>query len=157
LEGDPASTATAAPTQRQTAEPLPPPELDPIAAVAAPIPWMEDGQVDIAVTSIEEVGELLRVGVTFTPFLPTTESDVSITAMADGREFQPGARIAPRLLDPVGLKEYLVVRGAISSVTVPHGVPRTLLFYFPAFVDDVDTFDMILGDGMPSLTDIPAP
>lgn len=129
-----------------------------LAAVAIPIGFVEDGELEVAVTSLEVTGELLRVGITFTASLPREVEKVAIGAVLSSNENAPASGISPELIDPANLKAYEVVTGAIrsgTSVDLIDGAPRTIVFYYAAPQDDVETFDIRLSSTSPTLTDVP--
>lgn len=150
-DGDESPDAdTTAPADGQPAAPL--------AVTTLPIDWVDGGELEAAVTGIEVVGELLRVAVTFTASLPPEAEDVAIGAVLLGNEGQPGAGVRPELIDPVNLKAYEVVAGGTrggASVRLVDGVARTLVFYYAAPQDDLDTIDIMWSSQVPPLTDVP--
>lgn len=111
----------------------------------------------MAVTGIEVRGELLRVAVTFTAALPPVTESVAIGAVFAGED-QGDAGITPELIDPVNLKAYEVVTGgteAGETVDLVDGVPRTLVFYYAASQDEVESLDIPWSSHLPPLTDVP--
>jgi hypothetical protein len=103
----------------------------------------QDGSLDIELRAAE-VGDLLRVEVTFTP--RGIGSERATIAELFGT-IGGGNGMSARLIDPVNLLEYETVRPA-----VPHGQstpafedqPTTLNFYFGAPVEPLETFDFLL-------------
>ncbi|MGI8535602.1 MAG: hypothetical protein ACR2K2_03715 [Mycobacteriales bacterium] len=137
------------PPQEQPAEPL--------AAVRLPISFVEGGKLDIAVTSFDVAGDLLRLAVQFTATLPLEVEDVAVAAVLKGKD-SPAAGISPELIDPVNLKAYEVVAGGTNpgtSLDLVDGGSRTLVFYYAAPQDDVATFDIMFSSGGATLTDVP--
>ena len=131
-----------------------------LAVTTLPIDWVDGGELEAAVTGIEVAGELLRVAVTFTASLPPETEDVAIGAVLLGNEGQPGAGVRPELIDPVNLKAYEVVAGGTrggASIRLVDGVARTLVFYYAAPQDDLDTIDFMWSSQVPPLTDVPFP
>lgn len=129
-----------------------------IATATLPIDWIDGGQLDLAVTGIEVAGELLRVAVAFTASVPPEVEDVAIGAVLEGNESAPGAAVRPELVDPVNLKAYEVVTGGTSNgdtVRLTDGAPRTLVFYYAAPRDELDTFDIHWSSKVPPLVDVP--
>lgn len=137
------------PPQEQPAEPL--------AAVSLPISFVEGGKLDIAVTSFDVAGDLLRLAVQFTATLPLEVEDVAVAAVLESKG-SPAAAISPELIDPVNLKAYEVVAGGTNpgtSLDLVDGGSRTLVFYYAAPQDDVATFDIVFSSGGAILTDVP--
>jgi hypothetical protein len=124
------------------------------------IPGEGDATVAIEITAIETVGELLRIGVTFTPEWQDEpfggrEADLARTLGANLSN-----RVTARLIDPVNLLEYQQAAGGTEGQIVPvsAGVPRTVYFYFGLPVEEMETFDLYLDVaqvGLPPLVDIP--
>lgn len=131
-----------------------------LAAMTVPIDWVDGGELEMAVTGIEVAGELLRVAVMFTASLPLEAEDVAIGAVLEGNENAPGAPIRPELIDPVNLKAYELVTGgtrSATSVRLRDGAPRTLVFYYAAPRDDIETIDIQWSSTLAPLTDVPFP
>ncbi len=135
-----------------------PDPADALATVAIPIGFIEGGELEVAVNSFEVTGELLRMALTFTASLPSDVEEVAIGAVLSSDENAPATGISPELIDPVNLKAYEVVAGDITSGTridLVDGSPRTIVFYYAAPQDDVETFDVQLSSESPALTDVP--
>lgn len=129
-----------------------------LATLSIPIGFIEGGELEVAVNSLEVTGELLRMALTFTASLPREVEEVAIGAVLSSDEGAPAAGISPELIDPVNLKAYDVVTGAIrsgSSIDLVDGSPLTIVFYYAAPEDDVETFDVRLSSESPALTDVP--
>jgi hypothetical protein len=134
------------------------PTAQPLASVAVPIGFIDGGELEMAVSTIEVVGELMRVGVTFTAALPPEAPSVAIGAVLAASESAPAMGFSPELIDPVNLKAYEAVAGAIpngTTVELFDGAPQTLIFYYAAPQDDVETLDLIVSSQVPTVTDIP--
>lgn len=132
-------------------------------AVAAPlvvdIPGESGATVTIEVTSMEIVGELLRLGITFTPewrIDPFSGRSPDLAQVLGANLSNP---VNARLIDPVNLLEYqLVTGGARGVVPMTEGVPRTVYFYFGTPVEEMENFDLYLEAervALPPLTDVP--
>ncbi|MCS2610887.1 hypothetical protein [Halomonas dongshanensis] len=132
-------------------------------AVAAPlvvdIPGESGATVTIEVTSMEIVGELLRIGVTFTPewqIEPFSGRSPDLAQVLGANLSNP---INARLIDPANLLEYqLVTRGSSRVIPMTEGVPRTVYFYFGTPVEEMESFDLYLEAervALPPLTDVP--
>lgn len=134
-----------------------PPAGEALASTTLPIGFIEGGELEVAVTSFDVVGELLRMRLTFTASLPREVEDVAIGAVLANNEQQGGGAISPELIDPVNLKAYDVVTEDFLGTTVPlvDGLPLTMVFYYAAPEDDVDAFDILLSSQSPPLTDVP--
>lgn len=134
-----------------------PPAGEALARVTLPIGFIEGGELEVAVTSFDVAGELLRMRLTFTASLPTEIEDVAIGAVLANNEQQVGGAISPELIDPVNLKAYDVVTEDFLGTTVPlvDGLPLTMVFYYAAPEDNVEAFDILLSSQAPPLTDVP--
>jgi hypothetical protein len=129
-----------------------------LASLTVPISYIDGGELDMAVTSIDVAGELMRVSMTFTVDLPTGSEPAALGAILVGDETFPATGVSPELIDPVNLKAYSVVAGEIpngTSVDLQDGVPHTLVFYFAAPEDDMQTVDIVLMSQTPPITDVP--
>jgi hypothetical protein len=129
-----------------------------LASLTVPISYIDGGELDMAVTSVDIAGELMRVSMTFTASLPDGSEPVALGAILVGDETFPATGISPELIDPVNLKAYEVVAGAIpngTSVDLEDGVSHTLVFYFAAPQDDMETVDLVLMSQTPPITDVP--
>lgn len=153
-----ATDATAPPVAASTVpEASPPGATVPTAADPEVPAWMRTAplaRVDHPLTDLdgvleaelraERVGDLLRVAVTFTP-RQIPDGSTTLASLLGGTGMYEG--ISARLIDPVHLLEYGTVRP-----TVPHGQavpahvdhPSTLVFYFGAPVEPLETFDLLL-------------
>lgn len=110
----------------------------------------QGGSLDIELRA-QEVGELLRVELTFTPRDIGDESTSVATMFGSSG---PGNGMSGRLIDPVNLLEYETVRNAVAHgqpTPAYEGQPTTLYFYFAAPVEPMETFDFRLdfGSGTP--------
>jgi hypothetical protein len=136
----------------------PEPAGEPLRAAEHPL-QEQGGTLEIELRA-REVGELLRVAVTFTPRGIGDERTSIATLFGSAGS---GNGISGRLIDPVNLLEYETVRPA-----VPHGQstpayedqPTTLHFYFAAPVEELETFDFLLDFGVgvpdwPGFVDVP--
>lgn len=152
---EPASSEPQTDTEPQTgAEP----QGEPLASASLPINFIEGGELDIAVMSLEVTGELLRMALTFTASLPVEAENVGIGAVITADENAPAAGIFPELIDPVNLKAYQAVTGYVPNGTgiyLEDGASHTQVFYFAAPQDEVDTFDIRLASQAPPITDVP--
>ncbi|TRO92005.1 hypothetical protein FKB34_13215 [Glycocaulis profundi] len=124
------------------------------------IPGERDATVAIEITSMEEVGELLRIGVTFTPEWETEPFGGRDADLAQTLGANLANRVTARLIDPVNLLEYQQAAGGTGGQRVPMsaGTPRTVYFYFGLPVEEMETFDLYLDAaqvGLPPLVDIP--
>lgn len=131
-----------------------------LATATVPIDWVDGGELEMAVTGIDVIGELLRVAVTFIASLPPEAEEVALGAVLAGNEDAPGAPVKPELIDPVNLKAYEVVAGGSSlgsSLHLRSGAPRTLAFYYAAPQDAVTTIDIHWSSAIAPLTDVPFP
>lgn len=131
---------------------------EPLATASVPIDFIEGGELEMAATGLDVAGDLMRVAITFTASLPPGETDsVALGAVLQGNANTPGAGISPEVIDPVNLKAYEAVAGAIpngTSVALGNGSPRTIVFYYAAPQDDVETLDVVVSSQAPTLTDI---
>lgn len=114
----------------------------PLASVAHPLVH-HDGVLEADLRA-EQVGDLLRVAVTFTPrgIAPGATTLATLLGGAGTHE-----AISARLIDPVHLLEYTTVRGgAPQGSAVPAHVdhPTTVVFYVGAPVEPLTTFDLLL-------------
>jgi hypothetical protein len=161
LDPDGVATAATSPTPgTQQSEPFAPesPTAQPRASVSVPIGFIDGGELEMAVASVEVVGELMRVGITFNASLPPEAPSVAIGAVLAASETAPATGFSPEVIDPVNLKAYEAVVGAIpngTTVNIQDGVPQTLIFYYAAPQDDVETLDIIVSSQVPTLSDIP--
>jgi hypothetical protein len=133
---------------------------EPLASTVHEVPH-EEATVAIEVRSMEVVGDLLRVGIEYTPsWTVEPSSRVTLNNLLGGAD---GEQFSPRLLDPVNLLEYRTVRspvmnGTLVSVTVDE--PRLLYFYFGAPITEPETLDLHLDfarqpSDVPPLLDLP--
>lgn len=128
-----------------------------IASATAPIDWVEGGELEMAVNSMEVAGDLLRVVMTFTAQLPRDER-VALGAVLAANDSFPGTGVAPELIDPVNLKAYELVAGGVeagTSLDLTHDSPRTIVFYFAAPEDPVESFDIQVSSLVPMILDVP--
>jgi hypothetical protein len=137
-----------------------PPSGESIASVVHEVHG-EDATVAVEVRSMELVGDLLRVGVEFTPSWSVEPSSrVTLNSLIGGAAAEG---FGPRLLDPVNLLEYRTVRSPVgngTSVSAIADQPRLLYFYFGAPVQEPETLDLHLDfhqgpSDVPPLVDIP--
>jgi uncharacterized lipoprotein len=136
------------------------PPGEPLRSVTVPIGWVDGGELDMAVTELSVSGDLMRVAVTFTASLPDGTEAAAIGAVIASDETYPATGIFPEVIDPANLKAYEVVAGAIpngTSINLEDGASRTLVFYFAAPQDPVDTVDVVISSQVPALTDVPFP
>lgn len=115
---------------------------EPLATAAHPLTDL-DGTLDIELRA-QEVGDLLRVALTFTP-RGIEEGKTSIAELLGA--YASGDGISGRLIDPVNLLEYETVKPAVrhgqaAPAYVDH--PTTLVFYFGTPVEPMETFDFLL-------------
>lgn len=158
-DGGPAPDEQDAP-DADVADPADTEPTEVLAAMTVPVDWVDGGELEMAVTGIEVAGELLRVAVAFTASLPLEAEDVALGAIMYGQEGQPGRPVRPELIDPVNLKAYEVVAGGTPlgyALRLTDGMPRTLVFYYAAPQDDLDTVDIMWSSALPPLTDVPVP
>lgn len=135
-----------------------PTEVESLATVSFPIGFVEDGELEVTVTSLEVTGELLRLAIAFTATLPDEVDDVALGAVLASNENAPGGEVRPEVIDPVNLKAYEVVAGAIPLGTAAYltdASARTIVFYYAAPQDEVDALDIRLSSQAPALTDVP--
>jgi hypothetical protein len=154
----PEETQAAAGAVPSEAAPADDPNGPALASLAVPINYIDGGELDMAVTSVDIAGELLRVSIRFTVDLPTGAEPAALGAILTGDEIAPAAGISPELIDPVNLKAYSVVAGAIpngTSVDLEDGVAHTLVFYFAAPEDDMQTVDIVMSSQTRPITDVP--
>ena len=133
---------------------------EPLGSVTVPINFGDGGELDMSVTDLAVAGDLMRVAITFTMSLPTGAEDTAIGAVITANESAPAAGIFPEVIDPVNLKAYEVVAGYVPNGTgiyLGDDAPRTLVFYFAAPEDQVDTVDVVVSSQTPPITDIPFP
>lgn len=133
---------------------------EPLGSITVPIGFIDEGELDIAVTDIAVTGDLMRVAVTFTASLPIEAEEVAIGAVVLANESAPAGGFSPEVIDPVNLKAYEAVAGAVpngTSVDLENGAQHTLVFYFAAPQDEVDTVDVVLSSQIRPITDIPFP
>jgi hypothetical protein len=153
----PAATAGQPTTGPVASSPVSVPEKV-LARKTVPISYGIGGELDIAVTQLDVVGELLRLGLTFTASLPAGSEDVELGAVLAGDENQSVAPVSPELIDPVNLKAYEAVAGDIpigNSFPLADGVPATIVFYFAAPQDEIKTFDIVVSSRTPTIVDVP--
>lgn len=101
------------------------------------------GRLDIELRA-EQVGQLLRIAMTFTP-RGIEPGPTALATLLGGAGTHEG--ISARLIDPVHLLEYTAVQpaarlGTVAPAQVDH--PTTLLFYFGAPEDPGGRFDVLL-------------
>jgi hypothetical protein len=136
------------------------PPGEPLASTTVPIGFIDGGELDMAVTDLAVTGDLMRVAVTFTATLPIEAEEVAIGAVVTANESAPAAGISPEVIDPVNLKAYEAVAGAVPNGTgiyIEDGAPHTLVFYFAAPQDQMETVDVVISSEAPPITDIPFP
>lgn len=113
-----------------------------LASVEHPL-TEQDGSLDIELRA-EEVGELLRVEVTFTPRgIGAERTNLAELFGSSGS----GNGMSARLIDPANLLEYETIRPAVShgqSTPAYEDQPTTLNFYFGAPIEPLETFDFLL-------------
>lgn len=131
---------------------------EPLARTEHPLTDL-DGTLEIELRA-EEVGDLLRVAVTFTP----RGIDDERTSIADLLGAYASADgISGRLIDAANLLEYQTVRPAVRHGQVAHAYvdhPTTLVFYFGRPVEPMETFDFLLdfeisASNWPGFVDLP--
>jgi hypothetical protein len=137
-------------------------EGEPLATVVHDVPDTEGAQLTVEVRSMEVVGELLRVGVAFTP---TWDDDPELTLaqLLGAGPAAPGAGVGLRLIDPVNLLEYRPVRPSLpngESVQLVDGSTLLVPFYLGAPEETPETFDVHLDvaqatGSFPPLQDVP--
>lgn len=157
-DAQPASEA--APAESAPSEPAADvdPPGEPLASTTLPISFIDGGEFEVEVMSLEVSGELLRMAVTFTASLPSGIEDVGIGAVLTADENAPAAGVFPELIDPVNLKAYAAVTGWIPNGTgiyLGDGEQHTQVFYFAAPQDDIDTVDVVVSSLAPPITDVP--
>jgi hypothetical protein len=151
----PAPTPAAPPSEPVTAGSEP---GEALATASVPIDFVDGGELQMAVTALDVTGELMRVAITFTASLPATSEPVAVGAVLTANENAPAAGISPEVIDPVNLKAYELVAGGIpngTAVDLVDGSPRTIVCYYAAPQDDVETLDIVVASQAPTLTDIP--
>jgi hypothetical protein len=128
-----------------------------IATVDIPISFIDKGTLQVAVTGMDVVGNLMRLRLTFTANVPSASQEVAIGSVLAGDDTYPATAISPELIDPVHLKSYEAVISVPNGTKIDliAGEPRTLEFYYAAPQDDIQTFDIILSSQTPSITDVP--
>ena len=140
--------APAGPSSASTGSDLPAPEppallrTAPLASVSHPLVH-HDGELEAELRA-EQLGDLLRVAVTFTPRGIAPGATTLATLLGGSGTHES---ISARLIDPVHLLEYTTVRGgAPQGSAVPAHVdhPTTVVFYVGAPVDPLTTFDLLL-------------
>lgn len=164
-EAPPAETAAAAATEpaegaaQSEAAPVEP-SGPPLASMTMPIHFIEGGELEAEVISMDMTGELMRVGITFTASLPVEVEEVGIGAVLTADENAPAAGISPEVIDPVNLKAYQAVAGGIPNgmgIYLRDGASHTIVFYYAAPQDQVETVDIKLSSQTPPITDVPFP
>jgi hypothetical protein len=146
----------AAQSEAAPAEPSGPP----LASMTMPITFIEGGELEADVISMDVTGELMRVGITFTASLPVEVEEVGIGAVLTANENAPAAGISPEVIDPVNLKAYQAVAGWIpngTSIYLRDGASHTIVFYYAAPQEQVETVDIKLSSQTPPITDVPFP
>ena len=130
----------------------------PLASTTMPISFVEGGELEAAVTSLDVTGELMRLGITFTMSLPVEVEEVAIGAVLTADENAPAAGISPEIIDPVNLKAYQAVAGYIPNGTgiyLRDGASHTVVAYYAAPQDQVETIDIKLSSQTPPIADVP--
>jgi len=161
-EEAPAETAPATMASEPAEEPqggaAPAEQGPPLASTTMPISFVEGGEMEVAVTSLDMAGELMRIGITFTMSLPVEVEEVGIGAVLTADENAPAAGISPEIIDPVNLKAYQAVAGYIPNGTgiyLRDGASHTIVCYYAAPQEDVETVDVKLSSQTPPITDVP--
>ena len=134
--------------------------IEPLGSQTVDIAFVEGGELEMAVTEMEVEGELLRVSITFTVSIPDTVESVALGAIVATDEGFPATGVSPELIDPVNLKAYETVAGAIPDgqiVDLYDGEPHSVDFYFAAPVDEVETFDVVVHSAIPAIDNVPGP
>jgi hypothetical protein len=128
-----------------------------IATADIPIPFVDGGALQVAVTGIDVAGELMRLRLTFTAKVRSSTQAVAIGAVLAADETYPAMEISPELIDPVHLKAYEAVVSIPNgtAINLSGGESRTLVFYYAAPQDDIRTFDIVLSSQAPTMTDVP--
>lgn len=79
-------------------------------------------------------------------------------AVFERNDNAPGAAVRPELVDTTNLKAYEPVLGGTvngNSLNLTDGVPAEVVYYYATPEDPVDSFDVVLGEQVPSLLDVP--
>lgn len=128
-----------------------------IATADIPISFIDGGTLQVAVTGIDVVGELMRLRLTFTAKVPSATQEVAIGSVLAADDTFPATAISPELIDPVHLKAYEAVVSVPNgtAINLIGGESRTLVFYYAAPQDKIQTFDIILSSKTPTVTDVP--
>jgi hypothetical protein len=131
-----------------------------VAQETVKAPASQDGTVDIAVLGITVQGQLATLAVRFAPHFPSAAPDdtISLDDMSDNSLSQDQVS----LVDPVGLKRYLVVKDANQdwlgadevSTEAVNNSSVIAHWTFAAPSPDVTKLDVELGP-FPPLNDIP--
>jgi hypothetical protein len=147
------AAAGAAPTVPAAPE-LPSPA---IATADIPISFIDGGVLQVEVTGIDVVGELMRLRLTFTAKVRSSTQVVAVASVLAGDETSPAMAISPELIDPIHLKAYEAVVSVPNgtAINLTGGGSRTLDFYYAAPQDDIRTVDIVLSSQAPTMTDVP--
>ena len=134
--------------------------IESLGSETVDIAFIEDGELEMAVTEMEVEGELLRASITFTASIPDTVESVALGAIVAADEAFTATGVSPELIDPVNLKAYEMVAGGVpngTSVELYNGEPHAVDFYFAAPEDDVETFDVVVHSASPAIQNVPVP
>lgn len=126
----------------------------------AKVPGTANATVDIAVLSLRVHGMLATLSVRFTPHFPDQSPSAKISLADISNNSLAQQEVS--LIDPVGLKRYLVVQdssgtplGSNANTTqAANGAPVTAYYTFPAPPASVTKIDVALGP-FPTFADIP--
>jgi hypothetical protein len=126
-----------------------------LASITVPVGFVTDAEVLIEVLEFAPAEELLRMTMRFTASLPSGTQSVELNAVFEGKESARNDNVRPELVDTTNLKAYESVLGGPSKLDLTDGVPVEFVFYYATPTDPVDTFDVVLGEQVPSLLDVP--
>lgn len=134
-------------------------EREALASVTVPVSFVDDAEVLAEVLEFSTADELVRMTMRFTASLPSGTEKVVLGAVIERNENAPGAPVLPELVDTTNLKAYEPVLGGTrtsrSVLNLTDGVPAEVVYYYATPEDPVDSFDVLLGEQVPSLPDVP--
>lgn len=117
------------------------------------------GTLTFSVLSLTVEGELTALELELLPEADNLDEGTTVNNVISGTP-ESTRDLAPELLDPVNLKAYSEVEGGFGveegiNTQVTDGLPMTFTFYYAAPQDDVDTFDVAVGSGLPTFRGVP--
>jgi hypothetical protein len=133
-------------------------EREALASVTVPVSFVDGAEVLAEVLEFSTADELVRMTMRFTASLPSGTEEVALGAVFERNDNAPGAAVRPELVDTTNLKAYEPVLGGTAngnSLNLTDGVPAEVVYYYATPEDPVDSFDVVLGEQVPSLLDVP--